>query len=252
MFKTFDYLIYSPHKSATQSVKATLAYSGFTVHHLHSSANFTPLEFSDSPRESWPIENRIALKLFLSQVKPKLIYIARDPICRLRSSYFQSKHEDAMEFNGYKKDETPIFKKNIWELYEDFISLIRSDSFPGKIDSILELESIIGCDLLNNLQNRPGFCFFESEDLTLYVLDFDKILLERENYLSYCLNTRIISFVERNLTVQKEYREKYDSFKTLELGAEIENIIMKRYEKIYQLIAQLKTSVKPKRQAIIF
>lgn len=240
MFKNFEYLIYSPHKTATQSVKRTLTKNGFKANHIHTSFHFNASNFG-LPSAKWDDhEKEDALIYFLFNIEPKIIYILRDPIERLRSSYFQSNHDDLINFNGVEKNKTPIMKNSVQDLFIDFISKIRNKSGT---DSIYELESITGLDIFNNLQAKKGFFYYEYDYIKIFVLEFNKLLLEKEIYLSSCLNIKVLNFKNNNLTAEKPYIDKYIDFKKMKIDEEVKNLVKKRYEKVEKLLIRFKTEV---------
>lgn len=164
MFQQIDYLIYSPHKTATQTVKASIKQSGYKVSHIHSSFNFKYRDFSVNKEENWPTSKEESLKNFLIQIKPKIIYILRDPISRLKSSYFQSYHDDLINFLNYNEKETIVAKNNVDYLFDDFLKKVKNDSLPGRIDSIYEIEKITGVAVFENLIKKNNF--FKLEKVT--------------------------------------------------------------------------------------
>lgn len=234
MFKKLDYLIYSPHKTATQSVKASIKGAKYKTSHIHCAYNFKPNEFSNL--NDWGCSKEQALKEFLVSIRPKIIYILRDPLERLRSSYFQSYYDDLINCCNFKKEDTPVVKNDVETLFQDFIKRLEEDSLPGKTDSIYELEKILNKNIFSNLENSGDFFYLKDSFLDIVILNFQHIKEKKEKYLSSCLKINIDNFYERNLTCKKEYINKYNAFKEMKVKKELQEKISQRYKKVEDLI----------------
>ena len=77
-----DYLVFSSHKTATQSVKKSLNKNGFSCKHCHHPNNIG-LELSDLPKFARRYRKRHGRKL-------QVLSIFREPISRHISSFFQT------------------------------------------------------------------------------------------------------------------------------------------------------------------
>lgn len=225
IFQKYDYLIYSPHKTATQSVKYSLINAGYNTTHIHSIQNINI--------------SKPTLKDFIELTKTKIIYILRNPLDRLKSSYFQSYHDDLVHFLNYEPQDTLISSNSINFLFSDFLFKVNNNKLPGKVDSLLELEGILQYDIFNSLIKKETYFYLFSERINIYVLDFNLIIKEKEKYLSHCLNINVEKLSNNNLTSEKTYSDKYEEFKNLKIPYHSQKIINHQYEKINMLIKRL-------------
>jgi hypothetical protein len=140
-----DYLVYSSHKSATQSLTKTLNANGFKSVHCHllrdiGLNNHSFLEYLDNYLEK-------------NQKKLNIISIFREPIERHISSFFQyygtrplvCKEVESME-------ETIIFQSSLEELQNMFITEIKEKSLKGIRESLFEMADILNTLTIEDLK----------------------------------------------------------------------------------------------------
>jgi len=227
-----DYLIYSSHKTSTQSLVKTLVYNKFNTIHCHdindlkihyTKCKITPSVFIQS-LENYKNTNKKKLKI---------ISIIRDPKKRLISSFFQSFHTDEVDFKKVKESDTTISTNNCEQLFVKYEDLIKNNTIPRNIESLDEISDIFNINILNHLENKGEYYYLNHDLFELFVLDFNK-LTSREPclYINKCLGINCTQNITKNLTCEKSYYEKYDIVKT-KISKELNDIIESRYNTFY-------------------
>lgn len=202
-----DYLIYSSHKTSTQSMLKILRNNGYKSIHCHILSNINMT--NDSFLEFLNLYNNVNKK------KLKIITIIRDPIDRLISSFFQCYHNDEININYIKPTNTTIMKNDVYTLHKMFQNLILTNGLPtySTTDSIDEIN-----DIDNNL-------------IELYVLDFNMVINQKLklSYINKKLNINLTIDGVANLTKKHIYYNKYLEFKKLQLDQSVIDTIKNKF-----------------------
>jgi len=202
-----DYLVYSSHKSATQSLTKTLNTNGFKAVHCHllrdiGLNNHSFLQYLDSYVEK-------------NQKKINIISIFREPIERHISSFFQyygsrplvSKEVESME-------ETIIFQSSLEELQNMFITEIKEKSLKGIEESLFEMAYSLTILPIEDLEYNAehGLNSIETKHITLHYCRFDH-LTQKMAFLLERLTGQSIEEKPTNLSHLKWYSDIYSQFK---------------------------------------
>ena len=193
MFKGIDFLIYSSHKSGTQTLLNTLQkkYRGFMVHTIKNFNHiFRPYNINTECFKS-------SLKTYKEETghRLKVYTIIRNNDERLISSFFQTCHDDIIIDYRVPEKETIIMKKSVDELVEMFCT--TKSEMPYYRESLDELQEILGNQL--------------PELIDLVILDFEKLF--DLVYLNEQLGTQLEELVIENRTRDKIYHSKFLEFK---------------------------------------
>ena len=254
MFNNIEYLIYSSHKTSTQSLMSIFKKNKIKIELYHNISNIPLLYPKISPINNigckeyygWgenDINQKNILKKFVldnihkynNNKKLSIISVIRNPIERLLSSFFQSYHNDEMSYHNIKADNTTIQKLNVLELYDLYCKKIDDDSLQGNIESLDEMSFLFDIDIINNLEKKENYYYFENESIKLYVLKFEHVINNNNLiYLNKILNIKLILNSKNNLSLNKQYYNKYNELKKL-IGEDIKNKIYKKYDKFYFL-----------------
>jgi hypothetical protein len=228
-----DFLIYSSHKTSTQSMLSILNANNYKAVHCHIIQNLQ--HFLDEKIITKDIFIKYLEKYKYDNKTPlKIITIIRDPKTRLVSSFFQSSHNREIRF-GIKKEETTISKNNVDELIKIFNNKIENNSIlpHGKIESIDEMSEIFKFNIIKNLEKKNDYYYLKHSLFQLFVLDFNK-LIQKDNihYINRILNINCSINKKENLSINKYYYNKYKIFKT-KIHNKTINIIVSRYNLFY-------------------
>lgn len=223
-----DYLVFSSHKSGTQTMQATLNGSGFNCRHCHFLHNFD-LKSGDFSQY---------LKTFLKYNHKKLnvVTVFRDPMERHISSFFQYYGTRPLKRKEVENEtETIIYQYTIKQLQEKFISELRDKSLHGFTDSlhtILQELSISANDLIYDQERSFGF--YETEIIRLFFFRFDILFSNFEYLVSQMAQTNIAQ-KNTNISQSKWYFQVYSEFK--ESLVVPKDIIMEVYNLKHDLIS---------------
>ena len=226
-----EFLIYSSHKTSTQSLVSILNLNKYKSIHCHHIRNLKVLL-----NKNQQVNKEMFIKALLNYIninkkKLKIITIIRNPKDRLISSLFQSYHTDELNFK--KKEETTINLKNLNELKEFYQESIQNDTLPGGVESIDELSDIINVNIISNLEKRNNFYYFNHNLFELYILDFNKLIQQDNlNYINNKLKTKCELNIQTNLSKNKIYYEKYLMLKSM-ISNDINDLIIKKYHPFY-------------------
>lgn len=197
-----DFLVYSSHKTSTQSLLDIFSKSQLSAIHCHELNNLKL--------------NHAQFMSLVNHKKLKIITCLRNPFDRLRSSYFQTFHSDEIIFKKIKSTHTTIMSNDVSYLLKHFESLILSDTLPHANESIWELQKIFNFsldDLILRTSNQSYYhYYYQNEHIELYVLDYDKIVSDSK--LKYLKSIFDIDFCEGsdNLSKDKITYDKYKKF----------------------------------------
>lgn len=230
-----EFLIYSSHKTSTQSTLKILRNNKFKCKHCHIISNIDKgfdknkfLEFLINYKNK-------------NNKKLKIITILRNPIDRLISSFFQCFHNDEVHIKHIKYTNTTIMKNDIKTLFNMFQQLIINNDLPDYsiTESIDELSDILDIDLVNNLTyNKDSNTYYTYTDnlIELYVLNFDN-LISKNNllYINTTLGLNLSINGSDNLTTDHIYYKKYLQFKTNIFDKYVLDFINQKYHKVIKL-----------------
>lgn len=222
-----EFLIYSSHKTSTQSLYHTLKTNSHKtiVCHSISHLNMTSSQFVDKLVEYKTIHG-----------KPlKIISVVRKPTERLISSFFQSFCCDEIRIDK-PSSQTTVGQLDVPALCELYRTLITTERLPCAQESIDELSSVIGINVISQLVRMEDYYYCVHELFELYVLDF-KVLIS-DNMLSYLnnilgLNLSIVKKHNMSANKHRYYRKYVDAKKII--GTTLDGIIEPQYSSFYFL-----------------
>ena len=236
-FDHLDFLIYSSHKTATQTLVNTITKHNYKTTHCHIISNFKMLGYEKITNKI-PVTNETFIQGLIRyknthNKKLKIISVIRDPKDRLLSSFFQSYSTDEIYFLKKKIDNTTICIKSEEELCTFYENLIANKCLPGGKESIDEMSYIFGINIIEHLNKKEQYYYLNHELFELYVLDFNKIIsLDNLTYLNNILKVNFINIFNDNVSDDKSYSHKYKNIKAM-LGAKLHNLIETQYDSFY-------------------
>ena len=240
-FNKLDFLIYSAHKTSTQTVINTLLSNNIRAKHIHILDDL--------------YNNQSNLQLFTNHLKSyqakngrrlKVVTIIRNPFERLISSYFQYCHNRQNSRTRCGEKNTLIMTNSVDKLRHIFLNKLnkKETELHYYLESMNEMSKIFKTDIIRNLVNKGDHFTYENDLMQLYVLDFTKIIggpnVGSQNASSICgieyinnvLGTHFQNLVPENLTKNKITYTKYVQFKKLlENDQEIKDKIQSFYLK---------------------
>jgi len=254
MFHNIDYLIYSSHKTSTQSLSSIFEKNGISHNFLHNMSNICVIypeydifkNIGYGNRMGWgQMKNSFYLKKIIldnlikyknsNNKKLNVISIVRNPKERLLSSLFQTYHCDEKSYQNKDETDTTIYKLNEEQIYNLYHNEIVNNTLPGGIEALDELSSIFDIDVISQLQPKEDYYYFENDLIKLYVLKFKHVINENNlTYLNKSLGINVTINSQCNLTENKSYYQKYNIVKNM-INDNINNIIYNRYNKFYFL-----------------
>ena len=109
IFDKIDFLVYSSHKTSTQTMINSLSKSKYKTFHIHHLDNLRLQKNNiDTSKENVIEELKIYNKKY--KKKLKIISLIRNPVDRLMSSFFQSHYNDEIRLLKVNEIETTIMK----------------------------------------------------------------------------------------------------------------------------------------------
>lgn len=227
MFNDLSFLIYSSHKTSTQTMGHTLTNNNLKSIHCHCINDLT-IMLKIKNINTIDFINALQQYIHTNNKRLKIITIIRNPDDRLLSSFFQSNHNDQIDFCNIPSNKTIVSINNPDELYEIYYKSIINKEFTK--ESIDELSEIMKINILDSLEKRNDWYYFSHELFELFVLDFNKTISNNAlNYINSVLETNIVNIFPANLTTDKCYIEKYKQVKEL----------VKKDKTIHELIKEL-------------
>ena len=203
-----DYLVFSSHKSGTQTVLNTLNGCSRRCLHLHTLENIG-LRINRGDLFE-------CLNHYSTARKQRLTILStfRDPLDRHISSFFQW-HGIGVLCNGLIEhpEDTIVARMSLEELTELFLSQLRSKKFVGYRDSLHQI-----CSEMNqpvsaiSFSPKLGFGSQETELMRLVTFRFDQLFATYPRLLEEALAIPLIP-VLANLSDNHWYHEKYKDFK---------------------------------------
>jgi hypothetical protein len=205
-----DYLIYSSHKSATQTIAQTLRANGYNCIHCHSLTNET------TRLELGTFQYFLEQYYLKNKKKLNIITTFREPIERHISSFFQW-HAEGVIRKKIVQDftDTIIYKCPIKELQEKFINELESQTLAGRLESLDEMckeLNITASDLDYSTSKQYGEV--EMQYCRLFIFRFDILIYENRlaDLLSQITEKSIIQH-DANVSSSKWYHDTYAQFK---------------------------------------
>jgi len=203
-----DVMVYSSHKSGTQTLISTLRHASIRCVHLHNLKNIDL-----QPDQG---QFRGYLRDYLAKTGRRLIVLStfREPLERHISSLFQW-HGIGVVRTGQVagERETLIARLEIDELIDRFVAELRDGSLVGFRDSLHQICRETGMPTSNlNYSADRGYGAVETDLLTLYTFRFDDLFASFPEPLNRALR---LSLLPRpaNLGANKWYATKYADFK---------------------------------------
>jgi hypothetical protein len=201
-----DYLVFSSHKTGTQTLTHTLNNSGFKCRHCHFLSNID--------LKSGDFRSYLEHYLRKNHKKLNVITVFREPMERHTSSFFQGYGTRPLNLKEVENEfETIIYKHTIKQLQEKYITELRSQSligFPESIHAICQELQIDVNDLTYN--NKTQFGIFETEYIRLFLFRFDILFNNFAHLLTEITNKNIVQ-KNANVSADKWYRDIYSEFK---------------------------------------
>ena len=202
-----EYLVYSAHKTGTQSLIATLKHHGFKSLHCHRLRNIG--------LEAGSFKAYLDQYLQKNNQKLKVITIFRDPIERHISSFFQAYGSRPLRLEEVNDpSETLIYKHSVKRLQRKFIIELTTRSIMGYQESIHEIcrELQISIDNFKPLDEVPSLYLYETENVAIYLMGFRELINNFESMLTEITQVPITS-KHANMADQKWYKDVYHQFK---------------------------------------
>lgn len=236
-FNHLEFLIYSSHKTSTQTLISILNNNKYKSTHCHNLNNFKSRSYNKITNNKDVTPNTFIQGLInyknIHNKKIKIISCIRNPKDRLLSSFFQSFSTDEIEFLNKKKEEATVTVKNEDELCSLYEELIKNKKLPGKVESVDDLSYIFGINIIEKLENRENHYYLDHELFELYVLDFNQIIgSDCLNYLKNIFKLYLKKLYSANLTSDKYYYSKYKNVKKI-LGTKLNDTIQTQYDTFY-------------------
>lgn len=203
-----DYLVYSSHKTATQTLLSMLQTNGYHAKHCHkyydlkhtSSINVNHIHFSQLVDHYNKRNNR----------KLKIITCFRNPLDRLLSSYFQTYGADPVWIHRKTIRDTIIYKKSPQQIVDDCLRQIKNRTLPGYTESIHELCRLLNIPLVDiNYDKTKLFSVYENNRVIIYFFRFDNFINNSVEIIKQITGKQNIIYNESNLSENHWYSEKY-------------------------------------------
>lgn len=229
-FLNIQFLVFSSHKTATQSVTESLTVNGFTTLHCHYFLHMgiPPEKFLDYLLRYKSIHKRPI----------KIISIFREPIERIISSFFQSLSVDI--YGRTENFEVPLTLPEQSILYTESTEAIQKrfyyycekyNGFGESIGNICETLVLPISQLNFSISKGFGKTSFELFDIYLY--RYDLLLNNFSDLMAQSLGHQI-TMVPKNISNTKWYFDKYLEFKqNLKIP---KDIILHTYQSRIELI----------------
>jgi len=194
-----DALIFSSHKTATQSLKATFQRNGIRSLHCHTLGNIG-LEEGEFSTYLDAYRAHRGRKL-------RVISVFREPLSRMISSFFQWYGVGEIR-NGLvdKVEDTLIFKLPVQELFDPFVNYIETiDGFGESLDILRD--ELGGLHWNFHFSECDGFSRINLPSCEVLMSRFD-LLVADFNGVASGLADRSIDPHRENLTKDKWYASK--------------------------------------------
>jgi hypothetical protein len=228
-----DFLVYSAHKTGTQTVSSTLRLNGVPCIHCHSIQNYTvgidKGLFADFLKSYYMRNGK----------KLAIITVFREPLERHISSFFQwHGHGEIVSGNVTDVASTIIQTKSISDLQGLFIKEIREQTLIGRRESIYEFCHELDLHVSDlDYNSTKDYGFVETAYCCIYLLRFDTLFSEGgvEKLFSRILG-RPISKYDANRSMDKWYRDIWLEFKSsLSIPLDVINTVYESRRSLIEL-----------------
>lgn len=205
-----EFLVYSAHKTGTQTISRTLRSNDISCLHCHSLQNHTV------NMESGLFAGFLESYYRQNGKKLAIISVFREPLERHISSFFQW-HGEGEIVSGKIPDvsSTIICTKTIADLQDVFLQEIQEQTLIGRRESIDEICLELGLEISDlDFDSSKEYGLMEMAHCCIYLFRFDILFGEGrfERIFSQMIG-RSITKCDSNLSVGKWYRDTYLEFK---------------------------------------
>ena len=160
-FSSLDFLVYSSHKTSTQSLLSILKVNNYKAVHCHGINNLKlTLKLNHHVKKEQYIQYLLNYKI-KNNKKIKIISCIRNPKDRLISSFFQSFHTDQINFRNIKGNDTTVTVKSEDELITMYEEVIKKKSLPGNVESLDEMSTIHNINVLELLKKKEDYYYLD-------------------------------------------------------------------------------------------
>jgi hypothetical protein len=217
-----DFIVYSSHKTGTQTLVRSLSAAGHRAIHLHGVGHL----------DGTIGQFREYLKYYREKYgkKVKIISAFRLPIERHISSFFQWYGDGAwiQRFSDYTSEDTVIHQIDIKGLNSLLVSDIASRKLAGYRDSLHELCKILEIDSMALREERyQGSYRVDHELAEITLARFSDLFKDSLKNIFALSGASVQNICEANISGKKWYSTKYEKFKA---GVFIpENVIQQTY-----------------------
>ncbi|QXD31028.1 hypothetical protein [Candidatus Pelagisphaera phototrophica] len=206
-FMEIDYLVYSAHKTGTQSLVETLQHNDLKSLHLHQLQNLglKKGDFQKYVEEYVKKNNR----------KLKILTVFREPMERQISSFFEAYGSEPIRLDKVKDPtETIIYKYSFKQLQRKFHIELATKTLMGYRESIHEICQELGISLrdFKSIDETKKLFLCETESITLHLIEFHELIRNFESILTIITKVPITSKVA-NMADAKWYKDVYHDFK---------------------------------------
>ena len=213
----YDCIVYSSHKTGTQSLVATLCKAGYPtmfMHHLQDQI----ITFNDPNCDTSAATFSYLLQDYLNTrgKKMKIITVRRDPFDRTMSSFFETYHTIEIWFGNVKDVmHTTIMRNDLHTLMDLYLQQITTAQLPGLYESLFEMSETFKVDVISQLEEREqGVRYASFDTFELFCLDFDRLF--DASFLTRALDMPGIDDIFAvNLTMDTIYSEKFCQFREM-------------------------------------
>lgn len=201
-----DYLVFSSHKTGTQTIRNSLRASGYKAAHCHQVSH---LDLEDGDFSGY-LE-----AYFARHGKPlDVITLFREPIDRHISSFFQGYGSRPLnEKEVADKTGTLIYKLTVEELREQFVAELEATSLIGFSESLHDIARELRLNLVEAATtSESGMRVIKSQTVRIFLARFELFFRDFEASLSRITGADI-TVRNSNQADAKWYREKYLNFR---------------------------------------
>jgi len=201
-----DYLVFSSHRTSTQSMANSLRSSGALVKHCHELRHI-----GLKKGELLPDINRA---FEVTGRKLRIVSVYREPIERHMSSFFQIYGERAYDIGHIANtSDSILYKQTVPELRRGFIRHLREGSLAGYNESICLLLSELGLEARDlKIDSNQGYGYWEGGTYTLRLYEFSSFVKNMDEQLAALID-RPLEISKRNSAESAWYRDIYKEFK---------------------------------------
>ena len=201
-----DFLVFSSHKTGTQTIRNSLRASGYRAVHCH---QVNQLGLGDGDLKGY------LDAYFTRHSKPlDVITLFREPIDRHISSFFQGYGSRPLnEKEVADKTETLIYKLTVDKLREQFIAELEDRSLIGFSESIHEIAAELRLNFREAMTTpERGIRVMQAPKVRVFLSRFEQFFQNLRASLKRVAGNEI-TVENSNQANAKWYREKYRDFR---------------------------------------